>query len=217
MQFIDLEIGPVERVFGLASVQLHTAAAATDARIPGLPRAEAERLRDRLTQAGGSQSDRTLNERWSRVSPLSPLVKFSGAPIFAFLYLSGDHRGARGILDVIIPVAIIALAVLGGFISWLVTRWRINGTDLQIEMGLIRRQSLRIPLERIQAVDVVSPLLARFLACQKCAWCRRVAVKKRAAWLTCAMSRRSKFAVNSWRWPTACHRRRRRRPSIRSL
>jgi membrane protein YdbS with pleckstrin-like domain len=52
MQFIDVKAGPVERAFGLATVQLHTAAAASDALIPGLPRAEAERLRDRLTSAG---------------------------------------------------------------------------------------------------------------------------------------------------------------------
>ena len=41
MQFIDVSAGPIDRLFGLATVQLHTAAAATDARIPGLPHAEA--------------------------------------------------------------------------------------------------------------------------------------------------------------------------------
>ena len=46
----------VERHFGLASVQLHTAAAATDATIPGLDPAEAERLRDRLTELGEARS-----------------------------------------------------------------------------------------------------------------------------------------------------------------
>jgi uncharacterized protein len=56
MQFIDVKAGPVERAFGLATVQLHTAAAASDALIPGLPRAEAERLRDRLTVAGEARA-----------------------------------------------------------------------------------------------------------------------------------------------------------------
>ena len=56
MQFIDVKAGPVERAFGLATVQLHTAAAASDALIPGLPRAEAERLRDRLTTAGEARA-----------------------------------------------------------------------------------------------------------------------------------------------------------------
>ncbi|WP_327316969.1 PH domain-containing protein [Streptomyces sp. NBC_01235] len=56
MQLVEVTSGPVERHFGLASVQLHTAAAATDATIPGLDPAEAERLRDRLTELGGARS-----------------------------------------------------------------------------------------------------------------------------------------------------------------
>ncbi|MEV0527187.1 PH domain-containing protein [Streptomyces sp. NPDC050439] len=56
MQLVEVTSGPVERYFGLAGVQLHTAAAATDARIPGLVPAEAERLRDRLTELGEARS-----------------------------------------------------------------------------------------------------------------------------------------------------------------
>ncbi|MFJ4694445.1 PH domain-containing protein [Streptomyces sp. NPDC088766] len=56
MQLVEVTSGPVERHFGLASVQLHTAAAATDATIPGLDPAEAERLRDRLTALGEARS-----------------------------------------------------------------------------------------------------------------------------------------------------------------
>ncbi|MFD7914942.1 MULTISPECIES: PH domain-containing protein [unclassified Streptomyces] len=56
MQLVEVTSGPLERRFGLASVQLHTAAAATDAKIPGLVPAEAERLRDRLTALGEARS-----------------------------------------------------------------------------------------------------------------------------------------------------------------
>ena len=56
MQFIDVTAGPVDRVFGLATVQLHTAAAATDARIPGLLRRDAEQLRDRLASVGEARA-----------------------------------------------------------------------------------------------------------------------------------------------------------------
>ncbi len=52
MQFVDVTAGPIERSFGLATVRLHTAAAATDARIPGLEAAEAARLRDQLAALG---------------------------------------------------------------------------------------------------------------------------------------------------------------------
>jgi membrane protein YdbS with pleckstrin-like domain len=52
MQYVEVTAGPFERAFGLATVQMHTAAAASDARIPGLPAVEASRLRDQLTSLG---------------------------------------------------------------------------------------------------------------------------------------------------------------------
>ncbi len=56
MQYVEVTAGPFERTFGLATVQMHTAAAASDARVPGLPAAEAARLRDQLTSRGESQA-----------------------------------------------------------------------------------------------------------------------------------------------------------------
>ena len=56
MQFVDVSAGPVERIFGLATVQLHTAAAASDAKIPGLASDEASRLRDQLASLGEAQA-----------------------------------------------------------------------------------------------------------------------------------------------------------------
>ncbi|MCY7365697.1 MAG: PH domain-containing protein, partial [Frankiaceae bacterium] len=43
MQYVDVTAGPLARRFGLATVTLHTAAAATDAVVPGLLAAEAHR------------------------------------------------------------------------------------------------------------------------------------------------------------------------------
>lgn len=56
MQIVKVESGPIERALGLASVELVTASAASNARIPGLPAAEAARLRDRLSELGESRS-----------------------------------------------------------------------------------------------------------------------------------------------------------------
>lgn len=56
MQFVDITAGPLEQLYGIAKVQLHTASPRTDARIPGLPADEAARLRDRLTELGESQA-----------------------------------------------------------------------------------------------------------------------------------------------------------------
>ncbi|WP_443075872.1 PH domain-containing protein [Streptomyces sp. TRM 70351] len=56
MQLVEVTSGPLERRYGLARLQLHTAAATTDAAIPGLVPGEAERLRDRLTELGEARS-----------------------------------------------------------------------------------------------------------------------------------------------------------------
>ncbi|MGH8827074.1 MAG: PH domain-containing protein [Jiangellaceae bacterium] len=56
MQFVDVASGPLERRYGLATVQLHTASPATDAKVPGLPAEEAARLRDRLSALGEAQA-----------------------------------------------------------------------------------------------------------------------------------------------------------------
>ena len=56
MQQVDVRRGPIERYLGLATVQLHTAAATTDASIPGLDPSEAGRLRDRLAALGEQRS-----------------------------------------------------------------------------------------------------------------------------------------------------------------
>jgi len=56
MQFVDVIAGPLERAYRLATVRMHTAAAASDARIPGLEREEAARLRDRLAELGEAQA-----------------------------------------------------------------------------------------------------------------------------------------------------------------
>jgi membrane protein YdbS with pleckstrin-like domain len=57
MQFVDVTAGPLERLFRLATVQLHTAAAASDAAIPGLEPDEAARLRDRLAALGEGRAE----------------------------------------------------------------------------------------------------------------------------------------------------------------
>ncbi|QNE19311.1 PH domain-containing protein [Kribbella qitaiheensis] len=56
MQFVDVAAGPLERAYGMATVELHTATPATDAKIPGLHPDEAARLRDRLSALGQAQA-----------------------------------------------------------------------------------------------------------------------------------------------------------------
>ena len=84
-------------------------------------------------------------EVWHRLHPLSPVVRggrvTTGLAILLFLSVFG-----RGKLSDAIPqLAVVAILLVGGFVSWLVTRWRIEEDDLRIETGLLRRQIAPVP------------------------------------------------------------------------
>jgi putative membrane protein len=102
---------------------------------------------------------------WHRLHPLSPLVRAGRQFMSLAIVLIGisalNQHPARG--DFITDLAVLSLALVGGFVSWLVTRWQIADGVLRIETGLIRRDSRRIPLSQVQAVDVVQSGLARVL------------------------------------------------------
>lgn len=100
-------------------------------------------------------------EGWQRLHPLSPVVRGGRATIAVFIILIPIALGGDSLSREVPQLAVIGVLALGGFVSWLVTRWRIEGDDLRIETGLLRRQSLRFPLAQVQAIDVVRPGLAR--------------------------------------------------------
>ncbi|HUH07285.1 MAG TPA: PH domain-containing protein [Egibacteraceae bacterium] len=50
LQFVDTRQGPLERLFGLSQLVVHTAALGTSGHLPGLDTATAENLRERLAE-----------------------------------------------------------------------------------------------------------------------------------------------------------------------
>lgn len=52
MQYVDVTMGPLERMLGLSTIHLHTASPGTNALINGLPAVEAARLREQLSARG---------------------------------------------------------------------------------------------------------------------------------------------------------------------
>ncbi|MGA9761483.1 MAG: PH domain-containing protein [Gaiellaceae bacterium] len=99
---------------------------------------------------------------WRRLHPLSPIVRGGRATIaVGTVLLLSLLAGGRGSKDTTPELVIVGIIVALGFVSWIVTRWKIDGDDLRIESGVLRRQSLRFPLSQVQAIDVVRPGLAR--------------------------------------------------------
>ncbi len=99
-----------------------------------------------------------------RLHPLTPLLrgfKFFGAVLAVVSYRTLSDLGASRTLY-ILPVLIVAGFVLA-YVSWRFTWYRVEGRELHVESGVIFRRSRRVPLERIQAIDIVRPLVGRVL------------------------------------------------------
>ena len=99
---------------------------------------------------------------WKRLHPLSPVVRAGSAVAVLVLFSTQFDAGRRHGFPWE-SFVLLGLGIVAGIVSWLVTRWRVHGGDLQITTGLIRRQSIRVPLARIQAIDVIAPVIARVL------------------------------------------------------
>ena len=101
---------------------------------------------------------------WSRLHPLTPLLR-GGRTILVLLAVVGQQglrsagpEAVAGVLAVGLP-----LAVALGWLAWRAMRYRLTDTELQVESGVLTTRSRRVPLARLQSVDVVRPLFARFL------------------------------------------------------
>jgi putative membrane protein len=112
--------------------------------------------------AAERQAAAGLGGSWQRLHPLSPFVRAGRGVIgIVILLLIPTSGGGGGTSSDLIHVGVIVGLFVLGFISWLVTRWRVQDGVLRVESGLIRRTSERFPLSRIQAIDTVRPGLAR--------------------------------------------------------
>jgi putative membrane protein len=106
-----------------------------------------------------------LPSTWARLHPLSPLAR-AGAALVALGAVTLPRQFAEGSIDrtrIVLDVVVVSAIIGAGVVSWFVTRWQVSNGELQLETGLIRRQSIRVPLARVQAVDVVRPFAARLL------------------------------------------------------
>ncbi len=110
-----------------------------------------------------------------RLHPLTPVVRgwklLAGFAVFGTSRAmedlsSGDvgrpSGGALAGLGGIVAIVVV-LGVFFGWLSWRFTAYGVDGGDLRIETGVLFRKSRRVRLDRLQAVDIVRPLLARLL------------------------------------------------------
>lgn len=108
---------------------------------------------------------------WQRLHPLTPLVR-GWKVLAAALVVLGQQQGPElyrhglpGRTEALIALGAIAVAVLiGGVYVWLAwqrAEYRVDGDALQMRTGVLFRSERQARLDRLQAVDLVRPILAR--------------------------------------------------------
>lgn len=119
-------------------------------------------------------------EGFVRVHPLTPFIRGGLVVLAIFGYVvsqqidrvvgalssmpDAGEGGAAGDFP-LLQIAVIGVSVLGvillALLSWWFTRYRLGDESLEMRRGAFFRQHRQVPYDRIQAVDLVRPLLAR--------------------------------------------------------
>ncbi|MCW7945502.1 membrane protein [Streptomyces hygroscopicus] len=115
---------------------------------------------------GGIPEGQEVAER--RLHPVTPLRR-AWAPVALIAgWAAHDPDQAQEQLTRLTTVTLLAglavllpAAALYGFLSWWFTHYAVTETELRIRTGLFFRRTAHIRLDRLQAVDINRPLLAR--------------------------------------------------------
>jgi putative membrane protein len=99
-----------------------------------------------------------------RLHPLSPFVhgwKWFVGVLIVVAPRGLDATDAR--FGAVVAALALPVAATYGYLAWRFTRYGFDGGDFRLDRGLFFRRSRRVRLDRLQAVDVVRPLIARAL------------------------------------------------------
>ena len=115
---------------------------------------------------GAIREKQPVTER--RLHPVTPLRR-AWAPVAVVIgwAVHDPDQAQRQLTRLTTTTLLIALAVLVpvaalyGFMTWWFTHFAVTESELRIRTGLLFRRTAHIRLERIQAIDVTQPLLAR--------------------------------------------------------
>lgn len=103
--------------------------------------------------------------RLRRLHPISPLLRGGVLAVAGLLalgrqLLTGDRDDVFGWrIELVAVGAVVVVAYFA--LSWWSTRYQLGEHTLRTETGVLLRRSRRIRLDRVQAVEVQQPLLAR--------------------------------------------------------
>jgi putative membrane protein len=121
-----------------------------------------------------------LDTSWHRVHPLTPVLRSWQVLVVLIVFVGQDlsqnlMRGEDLPTDLpevrgrilagggLAAIVILGVGVLTAYLSWRFTRYRVTADALELQHGVLSRRQRRAPLDRLQAVDIVQPLLARIV------------------------------------------------------
>jgi putative membrane protein len=116
--------------------------------------------------AAAGPASRPVTER--RLHPVTPFRR-AWAPVAVLIGWAvhdpdqAQRQFARMTTTALLAVlaVLVPAAALYGFLSWWFTHYAVTDTELRIRTGLVFRRTAHLRLERVQAIDVERPLLAR--------------------------------------------------------
>jgi putative membrane protein len=104
----------------------------------------------------------SLTEPRRRLHPLSPLLHSAKSLVIIIAAISWQGYAQLGLgpWAGLVTLLLIGSVVMSA-VSWYMTGYHVVGRELRVYEGVLSRRTRAIPLERLQAVEVIRPLLAR--------------------------------------------------------
>lgn len=112
-------------------------------------------------------------EDWQHFHPLSPILRGGVAFVAVVSYVVGrqfdrlfganpeDPTAGHPLAALGVVAAVLVGILLVSWVSWRVSRFRVGPGVLELRTGLLFRQHRQVRYDRVQAVDLTRPLLAR--------------------------------------------------------
>ncbi len=122
----------------------------------------APRTPDPAPAPGVPASGGPLTIARQRLHPLSPVLKSVRTLIIVVAAVSWRGLQNLGTKNYALAVlGLLVLVLLYSAVAWRFTGYEVVGRELRIHEGVLFRRTRAVPLERLQSIEVVQPVLAR--------------------------------------------------------